>query len=346
MLHSSISNSNQRIPEGPAIKMAVTTLIFLLLMLVYFENNFRSQGHYKNVRDSIALWASFRDDVHTKNGIKRIVLLGTSRMVMDIDLDVMQKEFPDHKIIQLAINGRSAYNILQDLSQDPTFDGLLICDTLPEFLLPNLSDLEYLKYYRENYHALSADNIDTQARGFLQDRLVLSRSELKLYSLLYAGFSVEPHFYSMKHNRQGLAHFQKTMSPEALKEMLVGSLAKRKRSISKMKILSVEDYKNKVTPYLKGVQENLNKHGAKFLLLSLPTSDGIWQVEETLYPKKEYWDKLSEWSAVSTLHLRDHSELFEDLSFPDGSHLDASEVTVFTQRLLPLIKDKLRIKNK
>jgi len=74
------------IPKHHWAVLAVLTLIFTTILTLGWEAYVRSMGYAPTLNDSEDLWASRRAIVDEEPG--RTVLIGSSRMLFDFDMDV------------------------------------------------------------------------------------------------------------------------------------------------------------------------------------------------------------------------------------------------------------------
>ena len=90
------------IPKYHWVVLAVLTLIFTSILTLGWEAYVRSIGYAPTLNDSEDLWASRRAIVDEEPG--RTVLIGSSRMLFDFDMDAYQAEF-GNRPLQLSTVG-------------------------------------------------------------------------------------------------------------------------------------------------------------------------------------------------------------------------------------------------
>ena len=101
-MHSSISNSDQQekwpetywkrpIPTAHWQGVSLLTALLVLGFLIAWETYWRLQGYEPGFEEVAELWALQRDNVKG-NDSDEVVLLGSSRVAFDIDLDVWQQD--------------------------------------------------------------------------------------------------------------------------------------------------------------------------------------------------------------------------------------------------------------
>ena len=99
--------ADQRIPEGPWLKTLALAGAIFLLGILSFEALGRAKGFTPSLRDSASLWNLSREQAN-QAGEQALVLAGSSRSQLGIDLDVLAEELPGRVPIQLGVNGSSS----------------------------------------------------------------------------------------------------------------------------------------------------------------------------------------------------------------------------------------------
>ena len=107
-------------------KAAGLTLALVLAFVAGWELYWRHQNHALSYNDDESLWASKRKLIY-QSSPTRPVLIGSSRIKFDLDLDTW-KRITGEKPIQLSIPGTSPRPILTDLGNDPNFKGTVFID--------------------------------------------------------------------------------------------------------------------------------------------------------------------------------------------------------------------------
>ena len=110
----------------PSFLIAV---ILSIVVLGYWEYYCRSQGFNPRLDDNKNLWANQRAKVN-KASEKDIVLIGSSRVLFDIQLNEWEK-VSGVKPIQLAIVGSSPIPIFEDIVNNSDFKGTIIVGVTP-----------------------------------------------------------------------------------------------------------------------------------------------------------------------------------------------------------------------
>src|SRR3954469_22121654 len=108
-MHSSTSNSDfvRTIPGVPWRGILLSVALLSATATVAWEFRARSAGYAPTLNDTPDLWAEARSTVKPDS----LVLIGTSRMLFDMDLDALEQGL-GQRPTQLAIVGSSPFPIL------------------------------------------------------------------------------------------------------------------------------------------------------------------------------------------------------------------------------------------
>src|SRR4051812_1307264 len=116
-MHSSTSNSNPEfarvVPQLPWKGIITAVALLTVAGTVAWEFKARSLGYGPTLNDTSDLWAQQRTSVKPDS----IVLIGTSRMLFDSDLDTLEQGL-GQRPVQLALVGSCPFPILADLAAD------------------------------------------------------------------------------------------------------------------------------------------------------------------------------------------------------------------------------------
>lgn len=108
------------------------TLALVVAAMSAWEWKMRSLGLFAgDIDDSKSHWAVERRKI-AAGEYDDVVIVGTSRILFDTDLDVWE-ELTGRRPIQLALPGTNPRPLLDDLAADPSFKGrLVLVDTTPD----------------------------------------------------------------------------------------------------------------------------------------------------------------------------------------------------------------------
>ncbi|MCC6456215.1 MAG: hypothetical protein IT328_14775 [Caldilineaceae bacterium] len=330
------SNFEGHVPRLPYLKMWSLVAVLVCTMLGGAEIYWRSVGHTPSVTDDMLLWSYYRSQVYTQNGIRRIVLLGSSRIQLGVVPEVLEQQFPSFRVIQLPVDGSPGYAAFKDLAEDPDFDGIIIYDTTEGGFFPESQKAQepWVNFYRKTWDSSARYEkiLNLRARLFLQSRIVLFNSLLNLKQQVLNRFSIHPSYVSMLPNRYRPAYYYDKMTPEQLafhrKQRVERTLGNDEPSTPEHEAEFAQILRSDVAPLV----EKLHSKGGDVIFLRMPTTGEQWQIDESRHPKAKYWDKMHALVGAETIHFKDVESLAH-FDCPDTSHLDATEAPEFTARL-------------
>jgi hypothetical protein len=354
-MHSSTSNSEylRPIPDVPWRRLLVAVVAIVATATAAWEFHARSSGYAPTLNDTPDLWAEARSSVQPDS----IVLLGTSRMLFDIDLDVIEQGL-GKRPTQLAIVGSSPFPVLADLANDESFRGTVVVDIVPAMYLapggpPVEASQKAVRRYREwNY----AQKWSHRLGVALESRLAfLQQEDLALGKLLerirvpnrantLIAPELPPYFYELDRDRRA------RMVAEAA---VVGSPLQQRVANGWLPLFSVPPPPTFIPPeqfaqMMGQVVESrfretaqhvakIRERGGHVIFVRLPVTGPLVEREEQLAPLAHTWQRLVHESKVPAINFADHAEL-SAFECPEWSHLSAEDSVEFTRRLVPHLR--------
>jgi hypothetical protein len=291
------------------------------------------------------------------------VLLGTSRMLFDMDLDVLEQGL-GQRPVQLAIVGSSPFPVLADLAADESFHGTVLLDIVPAmFLAPGGPPIEASQKALHRYHSWNYAQRWSHHLGMMLERRIafLKQDDLTLAKLLQeipvpdrASFhpppALPPYFHTLDENRRA------RMTDEAA---TIGSPVQQRVANGWLPLFQMPPAPSFIPPdvFQKIIAQaiearfgetakhiaRLKARGVKIVFLRLPVNSPLIDREEQLAPRVATWDRLVRENAVPAIHFREHAEL-NGFTCPEWSHLSASDSVEFTRRLVPHLQAALGIR--
>ncbi|HPF37867.1 MAG TPA: hypothetical protein P5081_07105 [Phycisphaerae bacterium] len=328
----STSSSDDRLPAGPWRKTWVVALVGTLLLLGGWEAHWRWRGYHPEPSDSAELWAMSMRRV----GPESTVLLGTSRIRADIDLDVMGEAF-GRDVVQLGINATAPIPILEHLAEDASYRGMVIVDLIPEQLFSEMGVFDedaiaYLNQLREDVSPAKA--MESKLARPLREALAFRNSSLSIRSLLWSqvtGQNRDPGARRLDHERREYLDFSKI------------DLAKKRppsaRNIERANAKSATDIRPVVERIERAVRK-LQARGCIVILVRMPYRADDVIPESGRYPRDRYWNVLAAASGAIVIHS-DDDESLAAFTCPDRSHLDYHDAAPFTRALVEIIKARI-----
>ncbi len=362
-MHSSTSNSDfvRIVPAVPWRGVLAAVGVLTLVATVAWEIHARASGYEPTLNDTPDLWAEARAKVKPDS----LVLIGTSRMLFDIDLDVLEQGL-GRRPTQLAIVGSSPYPILADLAAEESFRGTVLLGVVPAMYLapagspPMEASEKALRRSRTWNHAQRWSH---QLGVQLEGQIAFTRQEdLTLGKLIESlpipdragalvGPKMPPYFYTLDRERRA------RMVPEAA---IVGSSLQQKVATGWLPLFSLpppptfipleafgkmmgEAFEARFRDTAKHISR-IQARGGRVVFLRLPVTGPLVEREEKLAPRAATWDRLVRENGIPAIHFADHAEL-SAFDCPEWSHLSATDSVEFTRRLVPHLQAALRGKS-
>lgn len=357
-MHSSTSNSEftREIPSLPWRRVLAAVVALTLAATLTWEITARQRGYRPSIDDNADLWAEQRSKVQPDS----LVLVGTSRMLFNADLDVMERSL-GQRPIQLALAGSSPFPVLADLAQDRTFRGTIILDVVPAmFLAPAGPPMEVaekaLQRHREwnlaqRWSHAIGKVVDAHVAFINKDDLaldkLLERLELPERAAFRAPPKMPPYFYWVDGERRG------RMVAEAA---VIGSSLQQRVANTWLPLFSPPPPPSfipadKFAAMMQGAIEarfaetaqhiaTIRARGGRVVFVRMPVQSPLLEREETLAPLAHTWDRLVRESNIAAVNFADHAEL-SSFVLPEWSHLSAPDSVEFTKRLAPHLQNAL-----
>ena len=169
-------------------------------------------------------------------------------------------------------------------------------------------------------------------------------SRTKNHLITHPDRSRSAYFYSRLTKEQLLSRKKHS---NAGGEHLANKINNDPEYLSKFRKEKKLNFKNWTTEVQKITQliQKIQKRGGTVVLLCYPTTGKSLYYNETLCPRKIYWDKLTELTNAPTIHFQD---IQGDTPFlcPESSHLNHDGATRLTKLLITELKKRKIIKTK
>lgn len=331
-------------------KAAWLTLILVTTFVAGWELYWRHEHYVLGFNDDESLWASKRKLVY-QSSPKRPVLIGSSRIKYDLDLDTWER-IAGEKPIQLSLPGTSPRPLLTDLGNDPTFKGTVLIDvTEPLFFTPTGSfpEKEAIKRVLAYPNWSLSQQISFQINRVLESRfLFLDDLNLSLNSFLnrlhlpnrpgtWGGPKFPPEFGVNDFDRQT------KMAPAFVTDT---SLQNKVKGV--WMDVGAHSPKDAVAgPPLTAILnetrlsvDQIRARGGKVIFIRTPSDGLMREIEKKIFSREQYWDQLLSYTQAPGIHFDDYPALTR-FHCPEWSHLTPSDAIRFTQDLIPIVEQKM-----
>ncbi len=347
---TSSSEFSRGIPDVPWRGVLTAAALLAALATAGWEAAVRLRGYGPALDDTADLWAERRAAVRSDS----LVLVGTSRLLFDTDLDVLEEAF-GRRPVQLALAGSSPFPVLADLAQDETFRGTVVLDIVPAMFLapggpPMEVSLKALQRHREGTpaqrwsHALGKP-VDGAFAFLNADELTLAklleRIELPERDGYRAPPKLPPYFYTVDAERRGRMVAEAAVIGSPLQQTVVSRWLPLFSPPPPPPTIPPERFAAMMGEAIEARFAETRRHvaairarGGDVVFVRLPVQGPLLEREETLAPLAATWDRLVRENGVAAINFADHPEL-DAFVLPEWSHLSAPDSVEFTRRLVP-----------
>jgi len=335
---------------SPYIKAGLLALGLVTVFTLAWELFWRCQGFAISYNDDESLWANNRKKIYDSSPA-RPVIIGSSRIKFDLDLDTWQN-ITGEKPIQLSLEGTTPRPILIDIANDTAFKGTLIVGvTEALFFQPSPSFFETQANKRLAFypHWSISSQISFQVNKVLESTFVfLQENTFALNALLKRlpiksreGVFVPPNFpLKFTYNR---LDGQTYMTPDFVKDTAMQAEVKgvwTKLVLKNPRLTAPEgDAKTKIIESVKECVDKIRNRGGQVVFVREPSSGPYHEFENKLFPRELFWDELLKKTETQGIYYSDYTELAQ-FTCLDWSHLRPKDATVFTQNLIPILEQK------
>jgi hypothetical protein len=328
----------------------ILTVILSLISITVWELYWRSEGFTPGLEDDKHLWAKTRHKVEkaTENDI---VIIGSSRVLFDLQLDVWEQQ-TGIKPIQLSSVGTTPLPALKDIVENTDFAGTLIVGVTPGLFfsttyplappwqrMQNRVDFYHNRTYANqlnHFVAIPLENTFTfLAHGEEEwvDDLNLKNfiSKVKIGQRLNAKQRPPFRRFSDITIDRNTRMKEKTVTDTAFANSI--------KTIWKFFIFesgAPPPDKEKTTLFFLEYAEKFTARGGNIILLRCPSDGFLRTLESKGLPRATFWDSLVLISNLNAYHFEDYEEL-TGFSLPEWSHLSGPDADVFTKRLVNIL---------
>lgn len=362
-MHSSTSNSDsppqwpetywQRpIPTAHWRAVGLMTVLIVCLFFAGWEAYWRSQDYGPSFENTADMWAKERAKVGS-NGKDETVIVGASRILFDLDLDMWQQEFPGPRPIELAVVGTCPLPVLHDIADDESFTGTVLCGVteviffLPPDAPPSVEVAEFVEHYH-NWSPASRWGLYLSV-PFESAFASLNLEDLSLNALLNRWIPAEnrpgtrvypklpPYFASMDWDRRNKMWARTETDPEHQKQVQSVWMPLMKEAPPALPEELVGFLMGSIAADVAKIQSR----GGRVVFIRFPSTDIFLDLEREFRPRELYWDRLLKETGAPGIHFEDYPEL-SGFDCPEWSHLTRSDSVLFTHGLAKIYREMIR----
>jgi hypothetical protein len=345
-------------PNHHWVALALLTALLSAVLIGGWELYVRSLQYAPTLNDSKDLWASRRTVIDSEP--KRTVLIGSSRMLFDLDMDVYEKETGDRPV-QLSTVGTNPGLYLEDLANHPDYSGTVIIGVVPGLFFapggpPVESPSEHLKRYQtwsptQKFSHQVSMIIEKWFAFLNQGDLTLTQLLLKLKlpnrEKVHGPPELPPYFHEVDEERQGgMTEFaaKNTALQKRIQQIWLPLFTPPPPPKGQTLEQSKEGFGKFVEATLQKTKTNVDRireKGGQVVFVRLPSTGKLREMENTFTPREHFWDRILKATEAPGIHFEDY-EALRDFDCPEWSHLSRQDATKFTKRLMPVLKELMR----
>lgn len=354
----STSSFERVIPSKPWRGITVAVVVAVFVVVTAWEVYCRSRGYSPTLNNTTDLWAEARRKVKPES----IVIVGDSRAWFDVDLDEIEHGL-NGRPIQLAQPGSCPFPVLEDLANDETFHGTIICSILPRiyFAPPGSPPVDRAQKAVQRYHGQTwAQRISHELSIPLELSFAfLKQDDLTLDALLQelpipdrpsalVPPPLPPYFCSIDRERRARM-VEQCARPGPLQDKVrrrwarlftpppLPSFIPPERFIAGIKEAIGARYTD-----TKKCVDKIRGRGGKIVFVRFPVSGPLKELEDKATPRAQTWDPLLQMTGAPGIYFEDFPEL-SGFICPEWSHLSAGDSVEFTKRLVPHLRTALQL---
>ena len=333
-------------------------LLIFFGFVAYMEIRLTHFGYQPTVLDTKSRWVHERARA-SRLGERALILIGASRIRLDVDLDVLREE-TGLEPVQLAIEGNSFVPILAGLAADSDIRGTVMVDYYDSAITDYHGRAQALQEYYEKYS--DSEPLSEKAEKALDDILYGSlrsyANEASPLSSLYFRILRDDRaaqYLAIRPDRSRIADYSLVKFPDFYYQQ-VERILKIKldptspdlpqflaQEISRLSPRDNRSFVQGIRP-IRDMVSAIEARGGRVLFVVMPSSGLVREIYERWYPRTNFWDRFVKEVGAPTLNFADVPTL-RDFTCPDGSHLDGRDRRRFTvglSRALDLMVQRTR----
>lgn len=351
-----LSTSSSRISPQRWGRILAASLAIAAAFVGLLEWRLASRGFRATVIDSEDVWIKERRRA-SDLGSNALVLIGASRMQLDVDLQVLRKR-TQLEPVQLAIDNSSFVPVLRGLAEDLRITGTVLVDFADNRLIPEQFDGSTRYQHRYDVSPQSRARLDFHAiedwLGNLLHRHLRSYADgaQPITSLLMRAIpgDATPQYVITLPDRSRMADYTRIDMPGfyyrtvqrymGLQEMIRSTSMAELDTLLRQRIKTTSPLDNR--HYLAQIDrvmaytQTIESRGGRVIFVVFPTDKLVRDYDEQATPRKDFYDRFASTAGGRAHHYAD-SSLLRHYRCPDGSHLDVRDRAHFTEDLVSYV---------
>ena len=304
-----------------------------------FETYWRAQGYAPTVMDSFDLWSQHRARAVKSAPPRRFALLGASRIQYGLSPAVLRDETQamglDFDPIMLAVNGHYPLAALRDLSDDERFNGVALVGIDSRGMDRKVWDMQaaHVQHYHHDWSP--SRELHRRALSRVQAYAIAARPDFAFLTLAKRLLNDQgpPYreYVRFELDRSGSTDYRKSNLP-AIRAARIADL---KNYYATNPSPTSSAWVNELHEVARWV-EKINARGGKVVFYREPVSGEHIELDETHFPRAQYWDKLVAIMPATMIDFRDFPAL--NIDTPDTSHIDIKDIDRHTRGVVRVLR--------
>jgi hypothetical protein len=334
------------IPAQPWRAVSVGALTLFVVLMAMWEFYWRSQGAAPGYYNSNGEWAQQRRRIDAGEGNKT-VLVGSSRMLFDVQLPVWEK-VTGERPIQIAIEGTSAVPVLEDLAADPNFTGRVVAGVASDLFFTGFAFRgDVIPYFHKESPSKRVGN--WLSRQFIEPYFAFDDFDFALGAVMKrqpwperdgvpTRFDVRK-LLTQESDRN--SHLWSKLETDAEYRELARTIWAQRFDGPPPPSMDTPEKLQKIadTQIQRAVDAaaKLRARGVKVLFVRPPTAGRYLEFDDKFFPRERTWDALLDRTGAPGIHFMDYPEL-QGYELPEWSHIKAADADRFTEALATIVQ--------
>ncbi len=342
MVSSTFNSDEPQPPRAPWRTIVIAAALLVAVTTAGVEYLARQAGFRPTLQDDADLWCSVRARVRPEDP-SQVLLVGTSRMEMDVDPEVLGQALGTEAPLQLAAVGSSPIPTLKHIAEQTDFHGSVICEVFPgvQFHMATF-DVGKQQLFVEHWESRSAvSSIERSLATIVQShstlRLLSSSLDEDGHKWYLTGASRLLLLCAVLPDRAIVADFRLAKIEAvgaAQQDYLIPCI---KSPISPPEL--AENFRR-----IESWTQQIQSRGGRVIFVRMPVSAAMFAAEERVFPRADFWARFVTSSSGHCIYCAEH-EVLRKFDCPDGSHLDGTDRAAFSRALAealrPLLSSRL-----
>jgi hypothetical protein len=330
-------------------KAGILALILVAISISGWEFYLRKMGFETTFNDDPSLWTHQRDKVYGPAD-KTTVFIGSSRIKFDLDIPTWKNITGDDPV-QLACVGSTPLPVLENLANDPEFEGKLIVDVTEGLFFSTSPQNAYrpvdnMKYFKERTPAQQASfyinslleaNFVFLDKEWLSLNACLGNIPLSDRKGVYNFHGFPSDFGRVRFNRQ--EYMTDKFSADTVLQNKVKAIWASFIKMSKEPPASgakLDSILNRV----KNAVDKIRARGGQVLFVRTPSSGPYYHMGESkVFAREKYWDRILSSTNSPGIHFADYPAI-SNFICPEFSHLSQPDAVVFTKEFIRILNQE------